>query len=101
MKPAAAPEAVPKCQPPAPAPDARTVLVTQSCPPQVRADARVLRSLRAAQLTRFTQMVSVREGRGPWACSQFELQRLIGSGKTSNVYQARAPRDMLPCCALC
>jgi hypothetical protein len=34
-------------------------------------------------------MVSVREGRGPWTCPQFELQRMIGSGKTSNVYQAR------------
>ena len=32
-------------------------------------------------------MIAVREGRGPWASSQFELQRLIGSGKTSNVYQ--------------
>jgi hypothetical protein len=46
-------------------------------------------------------MVSVREGRGPWACSQFELQRLIGSGKTSNVYQARAPRNTLSSRALC
>ena len=39
-------------------------------------------------------MISVREGRGPWASSQFELQRLIGSGKTSNVYQVSL---RLPC----
>ena len=32
-------------------------------------------------------MISVREGRGLWASTQFDLQRLIGSGKTSNVYQ--------------
>jgi hypothetical protein len=37
-------------------------------------------------------MVAVREGRGPWASTQFELQRLIGSGKTSNVYQVRYKR---------
>ena len=35
-------------------------------------------------------MIAVREGRGPWTSSQFELQRLIGSGKTSNVYQVLA-----------
>ena len=34
-------------------------------------------------------MIAVREGRGPWASPQFELQRLIGSGKTSNVYQVQ------------
>jgi hypothetical protein len=39
-----------------------------------------------------SQMVAVREGRGPWASTQFELQRLIGSGKTSNVYQVRCKR---------
>jgi hypothetical protein len=34
-------------------------------------------------------MISVREGHGLWASTQFELQRLIGSGKTSNVYQVQ------------
>jgi hypothetical protein len=49
-------------------PDARTVLVTEACPPP---------------------MVKARAGRGPWARSQFDLQRLVGSGKTSNVYRVR------------
>ena len=49
-------------------PEARTVLVTEACPPQ---------------------MVKARAGRGAWARSQFDLQRLVGSGKTSNVYRVR------------
>ena len=49
-------------------PEARTVLVTEACPPQ---------------------MLKVRAGRGPWARSQFDMQRLVGSGKTSNVYRVR------------
>ena len=49
-------------------PEARTILVTEACPPQ---------------------MVKARAGRGPWARSQFDLQRLVGSGKTSNVYRVR------------
>lgn len=48
--------------------DGRTLLVTQACPPQ---------------------MVQARGGRRHWACPQFELQKLVGSGKTSNVYQVR------------
>lgn len=49
--------------------EACTLLVTPSCPPQ---------------------MAHVRGARRLWAYPQFELKKLVGSGKTSNVYQARA-----------
>ena len=81
------PEVAPKSQAStsAPPPEARTVLVTQACPPQVRD---VWAHVNHGVLADCTlQMIAVREGRGLWASTQFELQRLIGSGKTSNVYQ--------------
>lgn len=93
--PSAKTEAAPKSQAPSSAtpPEARTVLVTQACPPQVRGVRGVANHTHCAD-TRCcaAQMVAVREGRGPWASTQFELQRLIGSGKTSNVYQVRVAR---------
>ena len=57
--------------------DLRTLLVTKACPPQ---------------------MVHVRGARRLWSCTQFELQKLVGSGKTSNVYQVRAADHLAQCC---
>ena len=54
---------------------AKTLLVTQACPPQ---------------------MVQARGSSSLWALPQFELMKLVGSGKTSNVYQARLPPPRSP-----